>query len=181
MAHRPSASCPNEEVRTAQHSAYLGLCRGLELVNSPDKGNQNIFAGKRPWADRPADIGRRGKVFWSVTAAPPALANGVANELLAKSSGNAGVELESSRTARPAEQLEGGELNYQLSAATPDFGTYHVQRQALRPATPRLNRRSFVRVRAGEHEAPGAAGALSPSSLSSEYERPRHQRRRPAT
>jgi len=37
----PPACCPNDAVRAAQHTSYLPDCRGIELVNSPDKGVQN--------------------------------------------------------------------------------------------------------------------------------------------
>jgi hypothetical protein len=44
LAEPPApGSCANEDIRQAQHTdSYLPDCRAMELVNQPDKGNQNV-------------------------------------------------------------------------------------------------------------------------------------------
>ena len=114
-------SCPNEDVRSAQHSTHLPDCRGIELINSPDKGNQNVFA-QGPRAGGPALSASGDEVLWEVTAGVPGGPNGTLNAFLAQ---REGAGWASHPLAPPAEeQLEGGELTYTLSLATPDLESY---------------------------------------------------------
>lgn len=115
-------SCPNADVRAAQHAAYLGSCRGLELVNSPDKGNQAAFAiapGGAGGAPMSAD-GER--VLWTVIGGAPGGPNGSQSNFLAT---RTAAGWHSQSTAPPAEQQAGGgALVYFLTAATPNLSGF---------------------------------------------------------
>src|SRR5689334_11544285 len=66
-----AGACPNEAVRSFQHSdVYLGECRALELVNNPDKGNQNALAQGTEMGDPPLTPDG-GTALWSVTGGAP--------------------------------------------------------------------------------------------------------------
>jgi hypothetical protein len=141
-----SAGCPNKDVRQEQHTdAYLGSCRGIELVSEPDKGNQNALVASIGRSPMSAD---GDEVFWGVSGGAPKGPNGTFSSFLAKRIGE-GSGWSSVATAPPAEeQLEGGELSYELSAASADFNSYvfNVKRSTglSSPEAP-----SFVRVHRG--------------------------------
>ena len=65
---RPAA--PTRTCAPPSTPTYLGACRGIELVNNPDKGNQNVFAPGRPAAASPISADGD-KVLWSVTGGAP--------------------------------------------------------------------------------------------------------------
>jgi DNA-binding beta-propeller fold protein YncE len=115
--------CPNQDVRDAQHSAgYLGNCRGIELVNSPDKGNQNAVATS-PQDTSPMSADGN-EVLWQVTGGAPGAPNGTQSTFLAeRGEGEAGWKSQS--IVPPVEkQHNGGDDAYTLLAATPDFETF---------------------------------------------------------
>ncbi len=115
-------SCSNQSERTAQHTArYLGSCRGIELVNEPDKGNQNVSANgpginvynRSPLAADGEDA------LWSVLAGAPKGTSGTEATFLASRTDGG---WQSRSIAPPAAQQFGeGELAYLLLATTPDF------------------------------------------------------------
>ena len=117
----PSPPCPNEDVRSAQHATYLPDCRGIELVNNPDKGTQNVLASGPAAGGSPLSADG-GEVLWGVLAGAPGAPNGTTNTFLATRSAGGWT---SRPVAPPAdEQLEGGELAYELLATTPSLSAY---------------------------------------------------------
>jgi hypothetical protein len=125
-------SCPNEEARIAQRSAaYLPRCRGIELVNRPDKGNQN------PVVQWLAGHGRGTKPFsaggedalWLVRAGAPEGSTGTGSIFL---SGQAPAESPQGWATQsllpPAAQLEGeGQTPYTAIAASGDFSRFLLE------------------------------------------------------
>ena len=95
--------------------------RGIELVNNPDKGNQNVFA-------LPTELGYPTlaadgeKAIWSVLAGAPGGYNGTVVAFLAERS----VSGWHSRSIAPppAQQVGGGNLAYRVKAYTPDFSQF---------------------------------------------------------
>jgi hypothetical protein len=121
--------------------------RGIELVNPPDKGNQNAATGS---LDGGFDMVRADgeKAIWSVSAGAPG--------------GNTGTSVTflSTRTPTgwnsqvlsppPAQQVGGGAFAYKLTQATPDFGTFlmrALQSGALEDGPP-----TFVRLDDQQHQ-----------------------------
>lgn len=142
-------SCPNEEVRLARRFTHLGSCRGIELVNNPDKGNQNAFALGAPTSASPVSAGGE-KLLWSVAAGAPGAPNGTENSFIARRTAQGWV----SQSAAPpaAVQLGGGERAYALVAASPDFGSLLFSaRLATGLSVPAPN--AFVRLREGVQDA----------------------------
>ena len=65
-----AGSCPNEEVRQIQHTdSYLADCRGIELVNNPDKGNQHVRTELLQGTPPISPDGNR--AIWNVLAGAP--------------------------------------------------------------------------------------------------------------
>jgi hypothetical protein len=95
--------------------------RGIELINNPDKGNQNAQAVVMPSLDSAiAPSGER--ALWSVAAGAPGAATGSGDTFLAVRT-PAGWE---SRTLLPpsAEQLGKGKFTYEREGATADFSRF---------------------------------------------------------
>lgn len=118
LATSASAACPNEAIRLAQHTAYLPDCRAVELVNSPDKGNQHLEIGSKSRAYT-AD-GRR--AFWSVLGGAPGASSGTYNSFVA----TRGPTGWTSKTPIPpvSQQVGGGTLKYIPVAATADLSRF---------------------------------------------------------
>jgi hypothetical protein len=115
-------SCPNEDVRQGQHSdAYLADCRAIELVNNPDKGNQNLFSqiGQPVNSMMTAD---GETAFWSVTGGAPGGTASAGNFFLAERT-ESGWH---SRNLVPpaAQQFGNGNWPYGVEKATPDLGAF---------------------------------------------------------
>jgi hypothetical protein len=102
--------------------------RRIELVNAPDKGDQNIFMGNTSETAQEYEVpflspdGER--AHWSVPAGAPGSPNGVGTQFLATRTGpteSAPNGWTSASLAPPAsEQFGGGSLVYNLAASTPD-------------------------------------------------------------
>jgi hypothetical protein len=114
-----SQSCPNQAIRLAQHTTYLPDCRAIELVNNPDKGNQNalsslVASGVEPSMDADGD-----SVLWNVLGSGPGGLAPSHNFFLAERD----TEGWHSRglAPPPAEQVGEGNYTYALEKATPDF------------------------------------------------------------
>ena len=117
----PSICPENADVRAAQHTAYLGSCRGIELVNEPDKGNQNIISDAPPVGVSPMSADGD-KVLWRVAGGAPGGPNGANSAFLAQRSDEG---WRSQSVAPPAEeQYGGGALAYFLNAVSPDFKSF---------------------------------------------------------
>lgn len=118
----PPESCPNEDARTAQHSeAYLGNCRAIELINNPDKGNQNGFASGPEAGTSP--LGEDGEeALWTVNGGAPGSPTGTTGTFLA----TRGTDGWTSQSLIPvaAEQVGGGSDAYRLETAAPDFSSF---------------------------------------------------------
>jgi hypothetical protein len=143
------SSCPaNEDARSAQHSAaYLGFCRGIELVNSPDKGNQNAFARGPGIHEYTSPISVTGnRVLWSVVGGAPGGYGGTESNFLAERTASGWA----SKAVAPAgqEQAGKGDFAYLLSAVSRDFDSLVFSTKlstAIAPPRPP----TFVRLRDG--------------------------------
>jgi hypothetical protein len=116
-----SQGCPNEAVRRAQHTTYLPDCRGIELVNQPDKGNQNIFSrfegvdgDVEPTMSPDGD-----SVIWNVNGSAPGATAPSKNAFIAERETEG---WQSHGLTPPAEeQLGEGNYSYRIEKATPDL------------------------------------------------------------
>lgn len=117
-----AAACPNEAVRSFQHTdAYLAECRAMELVNSPDKGDQNALAQGTELGDSPlAPDGET--ALWSVTGGAPGGPSGFFSTFLAQRTSGGWVS--SSIVPPAAEEVGGGNFKYHLETATPGFAKF---------------------------------------------------------
>jgi hypothetical protein len=162
-----SSSCPNQDTRAAQHTGYLGSCRGIELVNEPDKGNQNASAngpGINTYTASPLSADGE-KVLWSVLAGAPKGPSGTEVSFLAKRSAS-GWSSES--VAPPAsEQAGGGEFAYLLNAASPGFGSFLFSvRYPTKLSSPALG--TAARVREGKQDLLKAYAVQAPNVVTEE-------------
>jgi len=107
---------------TTRSTAEVTLpTRGVELVNSPDKGTQNVTPPFSAMQESP--ISEDGeKVLWRVLAGAPGGNNSSLALFLAKRTPGGWV----SRSVQPpaSEQVKGGELSYYLDAITPDLSHF---------------------------------------------------------
>jgi hypothetical protein len=107
---------------TRSSAAMSPPARGIELVNSPDKGNQRVFELGVPLDKTPLMAADGEKVIWSVKGGAPGGASGTGASFLAKRTPEG---WKSTGLVPPAaEQLGGGELAYTLDATTPDLGKF---------------------------------------------------------
>jgi hypothetical protein len=107
------SSCTNISIRAVQHSQYLGHCRGLELINNPDKGTQSALLGATSAGGEAA--------FWAIPGGAPGSPSGVGSTFRAQ---RTPAGWQSMPIAPPAsQQLGGGTWNYLVEATTPDFST----------------------------------------------------------
>lgn len=115
-------ACPNEDVRVAQHSTYLSHCRGVELVNTPDKGNQSVVTNQ-PYLGTP--ISSDGEtVLWNVVGGAPQGTTGTGATFLAQRTAEG---WRSKSLIPPAtEQLGHGAFAFAFAAATPDLSKFAV-------------------------------------------------------
>jgi hypothetical protein len=161
------ASCPNEEVRAEQHAAYLGSCRGIELVSEPDKGNQSANAngpGINDYTSSPISSDGE-KVLWSVAAGAPGASTGTEASFLASRSASGW----SSASVVPpaAEQVGGGEFAYLLNAASPGFGSFLFSvRYPTKLSRPALG--SAVRIRSGVQDVLKSYTVQAPNVIAEE-------------
>ncbi len=95
--------------------------RGIEMVNNPDKGNQNLFFGnfsEGPVGEVPYVSPNGEQARWAVTAGAPGSPSGEGGEFIAKRSPGG---WHSQSLEPPAlEQFAAGSLVYNLIVATPD-------------------------------------------------------------
>jgi hypothetical protein len=124
----PDDGCPNQLIRQAQHTTYLGECRAMEMVNNPDRGNQVAQAKGFPNLPPMTPDGQR--VLWTVEGGAPGSPNGNGATFLAER-GPAGWQ---SRSVPPeaSQQIGGGEYSYLPDTATPGFSRmiFRVARSA---------------------------------------------------
>ncbi len=108
------AFCANHDVRAKQHTdSYLPDCRGIELINNPDKGNQNV--GLDPFNDFPATSDGN-SALWQVASSAPGGNGASENTFLARRTAQG---WRSNALAPPvAEQIGAGALPYVIEAAT---------------------------------------------------------------
>jgi hypothetical protein len=117
------SSCPNEDMRQAQHTnSYLPDCRAIELVNNPDKGNQNLFSqiGAQPANAVMTADGET--ALWSVFGGAPGGTTSANTTFLAERT-ESGWQ---SRNLIPAasQQFGNGSWPYGIEKATPDLGDF---------------------------------------------------------
>jgi len=107
---------------TTRSTAEVTLpARGVELVNSPDKGTQNVSPARS--AMQEPTISEDGeKALWKVFAGAPGGHNSAHALFLAKRTPSGWV----SRSVQPqaSAQVKGGELSYFLDAITPDLAHF---------------------------------------------------------
>lgn len=94
--------------------------RGIELVNDPDKGNQNVVV--RVGQATPPMTADGEKVVWSVLGGAPAAHNGTRNTFLAQRGPKGWVS--QSLIPPASQQVGGGEYSYELDATTPDLSQF---------------------------------------------------------
>jgi hypothetical protein len=121
------ASCPNSDVRSAQHTAYLGECRGIELVNQLDKGDQHVRA--EVLQDTPPINPDGQRAIWNVLAGAPGGNIGTGATFLSERTGPTGSAPNgwTSRALVPpaTRQPGGGEAGgWNLAAATSDLSAF---------------------------------------------------------
>ena len=118
----PPSPCPNEALRVAQGTdSYLGACRTIELVNSPDKGNQNVRTEITQGASPLSADGER--AVWNVLSGAPGGNVGVGSTFLAQRTPQG---WQSRAVLAPAPQGAGGseEGGYSLATTTPDLSAF---------------------------------------------------------
>jgi hypothetical protein len=93
--------------------------RGIELVNSPDKGNQAANAHSIPARETTVLSPDGEKVLWSVSGGAPEGNVGTGATYLARRTPSGWTS--TSLVPPAAQQIGGGELQYKLLATTPDF------------------------------------------------------------
>jgi hypothetical protein len=119
--------------------------RGIELVNNPDKGNQNLF-GLAPAGGRVSADGN--KALWSVTAGAPGGNSGTNANFLATRTPSGWV---SKPLIPPAEeQVGGGALSYKLNNVTPDFR--HFVLRAFQSTAGHDGAPTYVRLDDEQHQ-----------------------------
>ena len=102
--------------------------RDLELVNNPDKGNQNAFPAPGIWRN---PISYNGKeVAWGTFSGAPGSPSGFAAIFLAKRDPATGWHSQAIGPNSAEEMIGGGDLFYAVSAASKDFSTYVVAAEA---------------------------------------------------
>lgn len=115
-------NCPNEDVRQRQHSdSYLGHCRAIELVNQPDKGNQNVFSQIGFFANPTMTEDGEG-VLWNVFGGAPGGTSSAGNFFFAERS--AGGWRSRGLVPPAAQQLGNGSRPYAVEQATPGLGAF---------------------------------------------------------
>jgi hypothetical protein len=123
--------------------------RGIELVNSPDKGNQNVVFDP-PLMSRTQPMSTDGnRVIWRIFGGAPGGTSGTVGSFLAERTPN-GWE---SRSLVPpaAEQFDGGEAKYVLTSTTPDLS--QVFFQAAKSDGPfTFGESAMIRVDAAGHQ-----------------------------
>jgi len=120
---------------TTRSTAEVTLpTRGVELVNSSDKGTQNVTPPHSAMGESPSGVESAisadgEKALWRVLAGAPGGNNSAFALFLAKRTASGWV----SRSVQPpaSEQVKGGELSYFLDAMTPDLS--HFVMAAERP------------------------------------------------
>jgi hypothetical protein len=112
-----------EMIFTTRTTAEMQLPqRGIELVNSPDKGNQNVINVGLPVRETSAMSANGERVVWSVNGGAPGGTSGTASTFLAKRTASGWVSRGLIPTAD--QQVGGGEFAYRLQATTPDFSKF---------------------------------------------------------
>jgi sugar lactone lactonase YvrE len=107
---------------TTRSSAEVTLpTRGYELVNTPDKGNQNVAALGSFMGDSPLSADGE-SVVWDVTGGAPGGTNGTGATFLAERTPTGWR----SRSLFPSaeEQIGGGGLTYKVAAADDELSTF---------------------------------------------------------
>lgn len=94
--------------------------RGIELVNSPDKGNQHVIVSGFLSGGNTPVTAAGDKVVWTLAGGAPGGTSGVYNAFLAQRDETTGWH---SRAILPpaAEQVGGGNLKYRAEFASPNF------------------------------------------------------------
>ncbi len=129
--------------------------RGIELVNNPDKGNQNALSGVTMLSlsqltARPPGISLDGeKATWGVSGGAPGAPNGTVSTFLAERTPSG---WQSRSLAPPAsQQVGGGDLFYIARAATPDFSRFVFDAE-YKPAFGEASESTRLRLDAHQHQ-----------------------------
>jgi hypothetical protein len=122
-AATPNPGCPNEGVRREQHAdAYLADCRGIELVNNPDKGVQNVDLETGTILVNRQITPNGERALWDVTGGAPGAPDSTANVFLARRTAGG---WESQAVLPPAqEQYGGGLFESNLRNVSPDLAHF---------------------------------------------------------
>ncbi len=102
--------------------------RDLEMVNNPDKGNQNAFPAPGIWRNPISYSGN--EVAWGTFSGAPGSPSGFAAIFLAKRDPATGWHSQAIGPKSAEEMIGGGDLFYAVSAASKDFSTYVVAAEA---------------------------------------------------
>jgi hypothetical protein len=157
----PASLQGGELAFTTRTSAEVTLPapRGIELVNSPNKGNQNVFPNV---LDSPVTEDGE-KALWRVSAAGSPNGHTSTGDTFLSRRTPIGWRSQTLMPP-PAQQLGGGSWEYVLRAATPDFSRFAFI--TGRPG-PTLSAEAYVRLDTAQHEevllapATGASGEIS--------------------
>jgi hypothetical protein len=147
----------DEKTFTTRTTAEMQLPqRGIELVNQPDKGNQNIVTGDEG-AGIVAPDGNR--AIWTLLGGAPGGNTGTHVNFISTRTSNGWI---SRAIVPPAEeQVGGGSLAYKLNNVTPDLR--HFVMRAFQPEAIFEERPSYVRIDDEQHQEVLASLAKKPT------------------
>ncbi len=150
-AENPAGAAPQgaEKSFTTRTSAEMQLPqRGVELVNTPEKGNQHVFFPGFPSGDGSSITADGNRLVWTVAGGAPGGTSGTFNAFLA-TRGSSGWR--STPLVPPAsEQVGGGKLKYRPEFASPDF-THFIFRTE-EPGLPGTGQPPSTYVRLDDHQ-----------------------------
>ena len=160
-ANPPSGSCPNETIRQNQHSTYLLDCRGFELINNPDKGDQNVSVNEFAQANftGPPATPDGENALWGVNGGAPGGNSANGAHFLAQRTGPTAAAPSGWRSSalEPSvgEQVGEGLRPYAPRAATPDLSRFIEE---VTPPANSIGERFFVRLDRSGHRGVARPG-----------------------
>jgi hypothetical protein len=145
----PAVSLGTEKTFTTRTTAEMLLPqRGIELVNNPDKGDQNVLVELFKFRSDSISSPDGERAVWSTVGGAPGAPGGTQSVFLAERTSSG---WQSRSLAPPAgEQVGEGSLAYELAGATPDFSRFVVSAQRARGL--QENGGTVVRLDRNQHQ-----------------------------